>query len=54
MVKSILVDDSVHEKIIDLQDIIYKRYRAKMNIQDIVDRLIGNPEESAKRLFEKL
>ncbi len=50
MVKSVLLDEHIHERLIDLQDEIYKTYRMKITLANLIDRLIGEPKMTAKKI----
>lgn len=54
MVKSILVDNDVHERFLDLQEIIKRKYGLKMSHGDIMNKLVDNPDKTAEELVKKI
>lgn len=53
MVKSVLIDDNVHQNLLRVQNLIYTRIKYNMNLGDIVSTLFNrDPEEIAEDVIE--
>jgi hypothetical protein len=52
MVKSIMIDDQYHNKLLNIQDLIYKETRFNMSLGNIVSRWLDNdPDEIVKDII---
>lgn len=54
MVKNVLMDDNVHERLLDLQDLIYEKYKVKFTLANLIDRLVDDPMKTAEDLIKKI
>lgn len=53
MAKSVMIDNIIHENLISIQTIIYRRKRVSINLGDIVSKLIDkDPEEVADEIID--
>lgn len=53
MVKSVLIDDNVHQSLLRVQELIYTKIKYNMNLGDIVSTLLNrDPEEIAEDVIE--
>lgn len=53
MVKSVLLDNIIHKKLLDIQSIISQKKEYNINLGDIVSRLIDrDPEMVAKEVID--
>ncbi len=53
MVKTVMIDNSTHKKLEDIQRQIKDVFNTKVALGDVVDKLAsGNPKEIVKRIFE--
>ena len=48
-----LLDDT-HKRIKDIQEILYKKRKVSMSIQDIIEYLIPEAEEGCNKIIEKI
>jgi hypothetical protein len=53
MVKNVLMDDNIHERLIDLQDLIKEKYKVKFTLASLIDKLIENPEKTAEIIIKR-
>jgi len=48
------ISDNTHEYIIKAQDILLKKYKLNMRIEDIMSYVIDDPEEIVKKVISKI
>lgn len=52
MAKSVMIDNVIHENLLQIQKIIYTKTKFNMNLGDIVSKLIGrDPEMVAEEVL---
>ena len=51
MVKTTPLDEETHEKLKDIQMILLDKYSIKISIQDIISKLIPNPDEAVRKII---
>lgn len=53
MAKSVMIDNDIHENLLAIQTIIFRRKKVSVNLGDIVSKLIDkDPEEVAEEIID--